>query len=135
MRKINFNTIVQLQGRLNLRKRNSNLWGTQLHRIFKNAINGKEDRDEAQQQIIDRKRDVREAEKELYQAFDPAFYLDKLSDLIEQYAVEEPITTPPATENGDPSEQEIDSKKQPDSSPSTEPAASQKAAKATPKGR
>ena len=78
-----------------------------------------EDRDEVQQQIIDRKRGVREAEKELYQAFDPAPYLDKLSDLIDQLALEKP-TTPPAAENGDPSEQKIKSKNQPDPPPPTD---------------
>ena len=87
---------------------------------FEERHQWEEDRDEAQRHVIDFKQDVRNAEKELYRALDPANYLDNSSDLIDQPTIEEPITTLPVTEIGDPSEQKIKIKEQPDSPPPTE---------------
>ena len=83
---------------------------------FEKRHQWEEDRDKAQQRVIDCKRAVREAEKELYQSLDPAHVLDNLTDLIDQTTPQ--ATTTPIAENDDSPDEQISIKKeQPDSTP------------------
>ena len=83
---------------------------------FEKRHQWEEDRDKAEQRVIDCKRAVRKAEKELYQALVPAHILDKL---INHTTSEKPKTTTPMTENGDSSDEKSSTKEQPESPPPT----------------
>lgn len=75
-----------------------------------------EDRDKAEQHVINCKRTVREAEKELYQSLEPALVLENLIGLVDQQTPKTTATTT-ITENGDSSDEKSSDKEQKESPP------------------
>ena len=83
---------------------------------FEKRHQWEEDRDKAEQHVIDCKRAVRTAEKELYQALDPTHTLDKRNVRTTQRKPDEAI---PTTENDVSSDEKSDTKEPPETPRST----------------